>query len=82
MNNEVGDKSPNEAATEWLIVGETLALVPLRSICRGGYHVRKNAICRGGSPCPPDRRKKNGEAAAVFDRRMKFAQCANEVASL
>ena len=35
MNNEVGDKSPNEAATEWLIVGETLALVPLRFICRG-----------------------------------------------
>ena len=38
MKNDVGDKSPNDVATEWLIVGETLALVPLRSICRGGYH--------------------------------------------
>ena len=26
MKNEVGDKSPNEAATEWLIAGEALAL--------------------------------------------------------
>ena len=34
MKNEVGDKSPNEAATEWLIAGETLALVPLRSKAR------------------------------------------------
>ena len=45
MNNEVGDKSPNEAALSVLIEGEALTLVPLRSICRGGYH-------------PPERRKK------------------------
>ena len=47
MKNEVGDKSPNEAALSVLIEGEALTLVPLRSICRGGYH-------------PPERKKKNG----------------------
>ena len=45
MKNEVGDKSPNEAALSVLIEGGTPALVPLRSICRGGYH-------------PPERRTK------------------------
>jgi len=44
MKNEVGDKSPNEAALSVLIEGEALTLVPLRSICRGGYH-------------PPERRQ-------------------------
>ena len=64
MKNEVGDKSPNEAALSVLIEGEALTLVSLRSICRGGYH-------------PPERRKKKeerrmvGGTAAVFDRRMK-----------
>ena len=38
MKNEAGDKSPNEAALSVLIEGEALTLVPLRSICRGGYH--------------------------------------------
>ena len=74
MNNEAGDKSPNEVVLSVLIEGEALTLVPLRSICRGGYH-------------PPERRKKKGKrrmvggtpapdfkaqgTAAVFDRTMK-----------
>ena len=52
MKNEVGDKSPNEVALSVLIEGEALTLVPLRSICRGGYH-------------PPERKKKKEELWAT-----------------
>ena len=69
MKNEVGDKSPNEVALSVLIEGEALTLVPLRSICRGGYHPperRKKKEKRrmvGGTPARPDK----------FCKRKRFA---------
>ena len=59
MKNEAGDKSPIEAALSVLIEGEALTLVPLRSICRGGYH-------------PPERRKKEERRMVVARLRLAF----------